>query len=301
MRYSESGLILKKAELTALLGFCSKDKERPHLCVVQFRVRDGRVYAYATDGKRAVEADGHAVPTVVYNEWTVRRECLDQARRALDGSQVLRLAFSFASLNEAYIEEQGLEVASLSWPEDAASSQASFPAVDQIVRLPHASGEVARCAGIAAQYLADIRLMAKAANVEAVDCYPPRTNRDPAYFRANGEDTTWTAVVMPALTEASEEEAKKAKRRKDERQEEMFGGDEAAATPPPRATTPVEAALQDLKDLCIETGTTMTVTGLDGKETVVVDGRAKANGKRASKKASKKTSKKRGVRAEARV
>jgi hypothetical protein len=301
MRYSESGLILKKAELTALLGFCSKDKERPHLCVVQFRVRDGRVYAYATDGKRAVEADGHAVPTVVYNEWTVRRECLDQARRALDGSQVLRLGFSFASLNEAFIEEQGLEVASLSWPEDAASSQASFPAVDQIVRLPHASEEVARCAGIAAQYLADIRLMAKAANVEAVDCYPPRTNRDPAYFRANGEDTTWTAVVMPALTEASEEEAKKAKRRKDERQAEMqYGGAEPEPAPQPRATTAVEAAVDALQSTLAEHGATMTIRA-NGKE-VTVGGRAKQRGASTSKTAREKSPKaKRRTRAEAKA
>lgn len=282
MRYSGSGLILNKAELTALLGFCSKDKERPHLCAVQFRVRGGHAFAYSTDGKRAIEADGHAEPSVKENEWTVRRECLDQARRALEGSQVLRLAFSYASLNEAFIEEQGLEVASLSWPEDAASSQASFPAIDHIVRLPHASEEVARCAGIAAGYLADIKLMAKAANVTAVDCYPPRTSQDPAYFRANGEDTTWTAVVMPVLTDASAEEARNAKRRKDKRQEEMFGGDEPAAPHPAPVTTPVEAALQDLKD------------------TVIVDGKAKGGAKRATKKASKKTSKRKG-RAEARA
>jgi hypothetical protein len=297
MRLDENGLLLSKAELTALLGFCSKDPEKPNLCVVQVRTRDDVVFAYATDGKRAVSARGHATPDSSHGEWLVRRECLDQARRALDGSQCLRLKFSFSSLNEARIEQQGVEVATLNWPQDAAVFQASFPDVAGIVRIPHVSDEVARCAGIAAEYLADIKLMAKAASVTAVDCYPPRTNRDPAYFCADGEDTTWTAVVMPTLTDASAAEAARPRRR-DPRQAEMYDDDEPVV---PRnaaeasAMSPVEQAVEDRQDTLDKHGATMTVK--PGGRVTKVGGKGKSK----AKPAAKPKTKARGRRGEARA
>lgn len=221
MQCTQDGLALTKAEIGALLEFCSKDKERPHMCQVKFTVKEDRCFAYATDGHRAIEADGSVKLPVQKGEWLVRRDCLVQGRKVLERNQVLRLCFSHASLHEARIEQDAEEIAGLDWPEDAAVAQQSFPNVEAAVHLPHASRDAARCVGLNAKYLMTVRAMARAAGTEAVDVYPPKSSDSATYFRATGE-TVWTACLMPVMTEESSGLAAR-KRSKNSKQPELPG------------------------------------------------------------------------------
>jgi hypothetical protein len=222
MQCTNEGLALTKAEIGALLEFCSKDKERPNMCQVKFTVKEDRCFAYATDGHRAIEADGSVKLPVQKGEWLVRRDCLVQGRKVLERNQVLRLCFSHASLHEARIEQDDEEVAGLDWPEDAAVAQQSFPNVEAVVHLPHASRDAARCVGLNAKYLMTVRAMARAAGTEAVDVYPPKSDDSATYFRATGE-TVWTACLMPIMTEESSGLAARKRSKKNAKQPELPG------------------------------------------------------------------------------
>lgn len=205
MNCNENGVGFTKAELSALLAFTSKDEDRPHLCAVQVRVSDGRVWAYATDGHCAAEVDGMNEGEHIDGEWIVNKEFLAQGRQLITGKQVLRLAFSAASLNHARVEdmETGTEVSNLGWPHDAAYSQLTFPPVRDLLKLPPKERTV-RCITLNPEFLALVDKVGKAASGGA-DIYPPKDPLQPVVIRVGAEcATTWTLLIMPMRSETSE-------------------------------------------------------------------------------------------------
>lgn len=200
---NEHGVGMSKADGRVLLAFSCKDKEKPDLQLVKFTVKSGRVFLYATDGYKAVEAEGIAHEDAEDGEHLVRRDCLAQALKTLERNQVLRLCFEGASLNHARVEEQGLEVANVGWPEDAAIAQHGLPQVANApnIKIPHASEQSARCVGVDEDAFKAVALMCRAAG-KLADTYPPKTVDHPAIFCADG-DTTWRASVRPKPTEES--------------------------------------------------------------------------------------------------
>ena len=196
MQFESQGLALTKLEITALLEFCGRDREQPQLCNVTFCVSEGRCRAYATTGMRSLEAD-NACEEGTNGEWSVSRWFLAQGKQLLGKDQILRLKFSHASLHSATVEQDGKEVASLGWPEDAASAQASFPSeASQRIRLPPARRKVARSATFDPDNLAPLSAMSRACGSARVDWFAPSSPTDPVYFRCESE-TTWTAIVLP--------------------------------------------------------------------------------------------------------
>lgn len=203
---SLSGLVLTKAELSALLAFSAKTSdERPHLSVVHFLVEDDRCWAYATDGHRAVECDGESDAKLPNGEWLVAREFLDAANKLLGAEQSIRLCFSRASLTEAVVEDkEGLQLSTFQWPRDAASSQQTFPQVRDVIKIPQHSNPV-RVVTLNPAYIADLKKVAAAAEKEAIDLYPPESPLSPLFFRVETDPTTtWTGAIMPLRSTAAE-------------------------------------------------------------------------------------------------
>jgi hypothetical protein len=203
---TDKGLALSKAELCALLAFAATDATSPYFGV-HFKATipkdspDRLIKARATDGNVALDAFGHS--NVAHDqEWFVSRAFLSGLSRLADASQSVILKFSGASLHDAAVEDAaGHEVATFSWPGGgAASAQLSFAddsEWDRRLKLP------SRSRGLKSLELqtASLKLLAKlgaAAGVLSVECYPPPQDDARLLVRAEGNDTTWIAIVDPA-------------------------------------------------------------------------------------------------------
>lgn len=213
MKSNENGIALTGAELGALLKVASKEKNDRDKAAVLFIAKGDRCYARATNGQIAVEVDGDGDGDLD-GEWLVTRDFLEEAKKLVAGvKQIARLMFHGASLHEARIEENGLEVGSFHSPNDAAVAQHSFPNIDQSVKLPGGTRKkIAHCASIGIAYLSTIEAIGKAAGVEFADMYAPKDRDSPFSFRCgDGGDTIWTGSINPLPTAASsagdEEEA----------------------------------------------------------------------------------------------
>jgi hypothetical protein len=206
MMLTENGLRLSKSELTALLAFAHTDSASPFYGVhFKATMPDGKgdevVKARATDGNVAVDAFGHS-GLGRDQEWFVSRAFLTGVSKLADSTHNVLLKFSGASLHDAAVEDAGgLEVATFSWPgSGAANAQMSFADTeewDKRLKLP------TRTRGVKSLSLqaASLKLLAKlaaAAGVPGVECYPPPQDDDRLLVRAEGDDTTWVAVVDPA-------------------------------------------------------------------------------------------------------
>lgn len=206
MMLTESGLRLSKAEVSALLAFGATDSASPYFGVhfkamVASGSQDALVKARATDGNVAVDAFGHS--SLDRNqEWFVSKAFLIGLAKLADSTHSVLLKFSAASLHDAAVEDgTGREVATFSWPGGgAAVAQLSFvdsEEWDKRLKLP------SRARGVKCLELqtASLKLLAKlgaAAGVLGVECYPPPQEDARLLVRAEGQDTTWVAVVDPA-------------------------------------------------------------------------------------------------------
>ncbi|MDX1527034.1 MAG: hypothetical protein R3337_00315 [Gammaproteobacteria bacterium] len=237
MKLTDEGLVINKNALEALLAFASADPKRPNLYGVHFIASDTHVKARATNGHIALDAVGEN-ESARPNEWFVHREFLKGAQKVLDNKSTLTLQFSGASLRDAVVHnEDGVEMASFSWPNDAANFQTSFPEPgvwDDLLKPP--GGKKTSRVRLNADYLGLMGKVSKAAGVHGIDCYPPPAKDERVVFRCEGQDTTWIAVVMPMNSEDDEEPSGAA------------------------------AAVQNLKGAAERTGTTVTMTTMDGEE-----------------------------------
>lgn len=205
MMLTDSGLRLSKPELAALLAF-SADNQTSSFYGVHFKAigsaeEDPIVKARATDGRIAVDAFGHCTPGI-NREWFVSRAFLSGVAKLADSSHSVLLKFSGASLHEASVEDHaGMEVATFSVPgEGAAHAQMSFVHCedwDMRLKIPTRQRGV-RCLSMKTGSLKLLAKLGAAAGVESVDCYPPQHDNGRLLVRAEGNDTTWVAVIDPA-------------------------------------------------------------------------------------------------------
>jgi len=195
MRSEKRGIVVNKAEIAALLEFASRDVERS-LSNVQIRVEGSKLFAYATDGRRAIEAIG-GVADGEDGEWALGREYLAELRKLLGNDDRAVLLVSGASLHEALIEdEDGNQRSSLTWPKDAASTQTTIPVLRQAMAIPRGAKR-ASCVSVPASQLGAIALVGRAAGWDEVDIYVPKGRADPLVFRVDASPTTWTGCIMP--------------------------------------------------------------------------------------------------------
>lgn len=213
MIHSMNGIELEKAELRALLEFASKDTENP-FAVVHFATADGVITAYATDGKRCVQAEGVAEENARRGEWSVFRAFLVACHKLIGPGQHLVLEVYGASLNRAVVidTESGEEATSMTWPRDAASTQATIPVADiaKFVKLP-THEQSTRCVSVPPGQVAALALIGKAVGDEgvALDIYPPRVRMHPLIFRLEGPRATWTGAINPMGSKEDVEAAKR--------------------------------------------------------------------------------------------
>lgn len=206
MMLTDNGLKLSKSELNALLAFAATDSSSAYYGV-HFKAMkaaeasDELVKARSTDGNVAVDAFGHSSLGRAA-EWFVTRSFLSSIAKLADSAHNVVLKFSGASLHDAAVEDaSGNEVATLSCPgSGAASAQISFADTeewDKRLRLPTRSKGMKSLT----MKVGSLKLIAKlgaAAGVEGVDCYPPPMDDERLLVRAEGDDTTWVAVIDPA-------------------------------------------------------------------------------------------------------
>lgn len=208
MKIEPQGIILYPAELRALVKFSAKDNENP-LSVVHFRTEGASVLAYATNGHRALQARGVAEGDHVQGEWTVFRDFLAKVLASIESQQYVALEVTGASLQGAAIRDaETLEnVAHLTWHEDAATTQRTFPldGCRKAIVLPTTERPV-RCVSVNAEYLVDLALVAKAAGSKCIDLFPGKTREDPIIFRIDEFETEWMGAIMPLRKDISESE-----------------------------------------------------------------------------------------------
>lgn len=216
MMLTDQGLRLSKSELNALLAFSSTDQASSYYGVhfkamVPRDAQDPLIKARATDGNVAVDAFGHA-KIDKDQEWFVNRAFLTGLAKIADATHSVLLKFAGASLHDAVVESSaGQEVATFSWPgSGAANSQTSFADSeewDKRLKLP------AKVRGMKSltMMVDSLKLLAKlgaAAGTASVECYPPaQTGTDERMLvRAEGDDTTWVAVVDPTPAVGQDED-----------------------------------------------------------------------------------------------
>lgn len=233
MNSNDKGVALSGPELRALLEFASKEETDRNKYGVQITIEGTRVWARATNGDVALELDGESDGKHADGEWFVHRHFLVQGRKLITGKQVLRLAFSGASLNSAIVEENSVEICTIEVPSDAAVSQASFPAVDKVVKLPARARTVAHCSALAGAHAGLIELIEAAVGVEVSDFYPPK-DADSLWVvvAGDGGQTVAKASLTPRKSAAAtreegedsdgdEDEKPKRGRKKASRQQEL--------------------------------------------------------------------------------
>lgn len=207
MRHTDEGLELTKSEIAALLAFACDAPERPNLYGVHFLLSEQHIRARATNGHVALDAVG-TNETGTENEWFVHRDFLKGATKVLENNCTITLQFSGASLRDAAVHDQdGVERATFSWPQDAANAQTTFPDQSEWDRLltPPSGKRSVKFVKLNAEYLGMMAKVAKAAGMSWIDCYPPPKQDDLAVFRVEGVDTTWIAVVAPMKGDEEEE------------------------------------------------------------------------------------------------
>lgn len=227
MKHLPHGILLEKAELRALLEFTPRNPEDPR-AVVHFRTEGTTVTAYATDGKRCIQADGFADDGVQKGEWSVFRDFLVACHKLIGGGQHLVLEVTGASLNRAYAQDTETmdERASMTWPIDAAATQQSLPieGLQNLVILPTHSTP-ARCVSVPAGQIGALSIVGKATGVDgpALDIYPPENRLAPLIFRVDGPIATWTGAISQMGAPESTEDVDEEDGESPSRQLDVFG------------------------------------------------------------------------------
>jgi len=215
---SKSGLVLNRDEIAALLAFAAKD-ENDDRSWVSVNVGDGRALVYATDGDRAVEADGMAKGDVAL-EWYLGRALLERAHRNVERAQVARFAPPGKSQELIRIEDTGRVLCTIKDGQGNVCTQLRFPDMDGRMTPPRTKKhrEVGR--GIVTPRIqvmnapkdarvvltekdsAIVRVVCRAAGVDRVEVCPPAQPWELATVRASSDDvdsTIWTAKFRPEV------------------------------------------------------------------------------------------------------
>lgn len=210
MHFTKQGLHLNKAELSAILAFTSKEESKPQLMGAKIVVADGRVCAYATDGRASVVGEGLSDSHNRSAEYFVNSDFLKAAHKVATKGNDLLLEFKDDGLHDACVlDDEGEEVGRWHQDEEGASTQTSaFP--DVRIKIPNGEHPCANST-LDASHLRSLTAICKAADIGALDVHMPKTRDDGVVFRVGvGGDTTWTARIMPAASDAAEAKDDKA-------------------------------------------------------------------------------------------
>ncbi len=207
MKATLNGIQIFKAELRALLAFAESDKAGS-LAVVHLQIEGDRVYAYATDSRRAVRAEGDVEdPAIPDGHWTIYRDFLDKTHKVLGANEYALLEMAGASLRRVAIvdEETLMETSSFECATDAADLQASFPinVLETRIKLPTTLRPVG-CVTVPASQLSALSYLSKAAS-DTLDFYSGASRQDGVTFQCEGPDTVWTGIIMPMRDPATSE------------------------------------------------------------------------------------------------
>lgn len=201
MKSISQGLSLSRKELTALLAFAGQEEADKNKWGAQFRVEDKVCFARATNGYAGFQLEGinDGLPDGV---WMVARKFLVDGQKELESKQVLRLAFSGASLHEGIVLENDVELGRWQSRQDVAITQISFPWDDDF-RLPNTNRKIAHCCAVSAPYLKLIMLASKAVGVELAHFYSPKEKDGDLIFTVGDEGSTSGMGYLKPLPVAS--------------------------------------------------------------------------------------------------
>lgn len=202
MRASKNGIEVSKAELNALLTFAG-GKEGLDSVYFGIKHRGDRLVASATDGHRALEitTDADSADHVI-GEWAVARAFLEACGSILDSEGVCILLVTAGGLRKARIMdvESLAERATVSWHEEAASTQMTIGKLTDVIRL--ARFNVAHSGtwfALQGRYLAEMLVVSKACGKAPITIYPPPNQMAPMYFEATSDGAQWRGCVMPCV------------------------------------------------------------------------------------------------------
>lgn len=218
MKADERGLWISKAEIAALLAFTGPAEEPP-LHAVRLTVKKRSIWCYASDGRRAIEVNAASDTDAVEGEWIVTPPFLDSLKKILGTDHLAVIELTPTGITRADIvsvdDETGNveDIASVTWPENAASTQVTIDALREVIKIPRTERSV-KCITLPGSQLAALAVVVKATGREAIDVYPPKLVTEPVVFRAEGAATTWLGVIMPCRDEDDADETGEAKREK---------------------------------------------------------------------------------------
>lgn len=204
MKSTIDGISLSRKELTALLAFASQNEAEKNMWGVHFRIAGEKCFARASNGYAHLEVEGindHGDD----GEWMVARKFLVDGQKELESKQVLRLEFRGASLHEAAVLENDVELGRWQSAKDVAIPQVSFPWDG--VKLPSGNRKIAHCCVISAEYLKLVMLAAKAVGVPTFYLYAPKEqDGDVTFTVGHDQQTSGIGVIKPLPAKAKGEE-----------------------------------------------------------------------------------------------
>lgn len=234
MDAKESGIALTRGELRALREFGSQEETNRDMFGVHFETLEQRVFARATDSRRAIVLDGISDGAMGNREFFVDMKFLIDGRKELEGKQVLRLNFSGASLHQATIEENGVGRLTIERERDAAIAQFSLPKIAKDIALPGSRREKLHCATLSVGHLKAVTLASQAVEEEMIEWFLPSEADGLLVFRiAHDKDTSChggfllnlsaESILRPGDSEDDEDEDEKPKRGRKRKQPELPG------------------------------------------------------------------------------
>lgn len=200
MRASKIGIEVTKSELNALLTFAGGGDRLDNVYFGVKRPRD-KLVASATDGHRALEittesdSDDHVV-----GEWSIARAFLEACGSVLDSEGLCVLLVTPGGLRRARIMdvESLAERATISWHEEAASTQVTMDALSEVIRLARFNvSHHGTWFALQGKYLAEMLVVSKACGKAPITMYPPRSPSEPVYFEATSDGAQWRGAIMP--------------------------------------------------------------------------------------------------------
>lgn len=212
MKQNEGGIELSRPEIAALLAHASSDETRPHICCVHFRMSTS-VLVETTDGHRLARLSGSA-PN--YNgpvaDWLASREVVEAAA---DSCRRMKADFvRFMPPGYAIVSDPGFVHETVTTPTIA--EDVKFPPTDHVIPTYSIDG-LGLPSELNGDYIADLGLVAKAANAEfiremlpgcktqkeraqvrathkfGITVYPAQGELDPVAFTCG----PWLVIIMP--------------------------------------------------------------------------------------------------------
>jgi hypothetical protein len=189
MRADNGKFILSKQEVTCMLQFAVKDETRPHMLGLHFVPAKGTVEA--TDGHAAIRANSMA--TADAPSFLAPRKVLEMATKlASTAHHAIEVSCQDGEVTANVLDTDKGDKRIASAYEDAADGE--FPDLDVVTPAPESLGDVNY--NIDPKFHTQIGEMRKA-GVDRVKCHGQAGKNGPVVYTADGEDTTYTIVVMP--------------------------------------------------------------------------------------------------------